>query len=321
MSLSNFNIPKLDDAINSSISTGMAVLDTILSSNIITECSEFEVESIGNSNFSNISPAMYMNIVFSGDVQGKAAAFFRVIDLSVIISYLMGTDKSDTEFDEMTLGMLNEIMVQVFSDFSKELSAKLGINAEVSVSGLMEFSDYSVISSLFECSSDDEAMLKNFNYEISSIVKGRGLFCFSELFIRSLCRSAGIDEAVPQSSSQNTSANDSYSDNLEIQQPVFPKFSVEDNTDTSSVFVGKNMDLLMDVPVNVCVEIGKTKRKMKEVMNYSQGSVIMLEKRAGDPVDITINGQIIARGDVIVIDNNFGVRITEIVNSKEITGK
>lgn len=329
MSLSNFNTNQLNSVMDTGISSAMSVLDTILSSTITTSCSETEIEIISDANFGSISPAMYVNMVFSGDVQGKAAAFFRVIDLSVIISYLMGTDKSETEFDEMTLGMLNEIMTQVFVEFADKISKELDIKVEISASGLMDFSDYSVISSLFECGSDSEVMLKNFNYDISDIVKGRGLFCFSELFINSLFLAAGMeqntppaDESQPAGQTQAAQNTGRFSGNgdIEIQQPVFPRFSTDDNDDVSH-FVGGNMDLLMDVPVSVCVEIGKTKRKMKEVMNYSQGSVILLDKRAGDPVDITINGQIIARGDVIVIENNFGVRITEIVNSKEISGK
>ena len=59
----------------------------------------------------------------------------------------------------------------------------------------------------------------------------------------------------------------------------------------------------------------KLKKKMKEIMNFTQGTVIAIDKQAGAPVDITVNGQLIARGDVIVIDDNFGVRITELVDS------
>ena len=77
------------------------------------------------------------------------------------------------------------------------------------------------------------------------------------------------------------------------------------------------MDLLMDVPLNVTVEIGKTRRKMREIMDFTQGTVLSLEKQAGAPVDIVVNGQLLARGDVVVIDDNFGVRITEIVGMKD----
>lgn len=79
-----------------------------------------------------------------------------------------------------------------------------------------------------------------------------------------------------------------------------------------------NLDLMMNVPLNVAVEIGKTKKKIREIMDFSQGTVIELEKQAGAPVDIIVNGQLIARGDVVVVADNFGVRITEIVGTKDL---
>lgn len=75
-----------------------------------------------------------------------------------------------------------------------------------------------------------------------------------------------------------------------------------------------NLNIIMDVPMEVVIQIGKTKKQIKEIIEFTQGSIIELEKQAGDPVDIIVNGELIARGDVIVIDDNFGVRITEIVN-------
>ena len=76
--------------------------------------------------------------------------------------------------------------------------------------------------------------------------------------------------------------------------------------------------LLMGVSLNVSVEIGRTKRKIKDIVDFGQGTVIELNKQAGAPVDIVVNGQLLARGDVVVIDDNFGVRITEIVGVKEL---
>ncbi len=77
-----------------------------------------------------------------------------------------------------------------------------------------------------------------------------------------------------------------------------------------------NLNLLMDVPLGVSVEIGKATHKVKEVLEFSQGTIIELDKQAGAPVDIIVNGHLIARGDVVVIDDNFAVRVTEIVKSK-----
>ena len=78
----------------------------------------------------------------------------------------------------------------------------------------------------------------------------------------------------------------------------------------------ENLQLLMGVPLQISVEIGSTKKKIKDILEFSQGTIIELERQAGAPVDVMVNGNLIARGDVVVIDDNFAVRITEIVKSK-----
>lgn len=78
----------------------------------------------------------------------------------------------------------------------------------------------------------------------------------------------------------------------------------------------ENLQLLMDVPLQISVLIGSTKKKIKDILEFSQGTIIELERQAGAPVDVMVNGNLIARGDVVVIDDNFAVRITEIVKSK-----
>ena len=75
----------------------------------------------------------------------------------------------------------------------------------------------------------------------------------------------------------------------------------------------QNLDLIMGVPLQVTVEIGRTQRKVQEILEFSKGSLLVLDKLAGDQVDLFVNGKCIAKGDVVVIDDNFGVRITEIV--------
>jgi len=78
-----------------------------------------------------------------------------------------------------------------------------------------------------------------------------------------------------------------------------------------------NLDLIMSVPLQVSVEIGRTKKQVKEIMDFSQGTLVVLDKLAGDQVDIYVNGQPFAKGDVVVIDDSFGVKITEILDSAE----
>ena len=80
----------------------------------------------------------------------------------------------------------------------------------------------------------------------------------------------------------------------------------------------QNLDLIMNVSLEVAVEIGRTRRKIQDIIAFSKGSLVVLDKLAGDQVDLLVNGQCIARGDVVVIDDNFGIRITEILQKPDI---
>jgi flagellar motor switch protein FliN len=75
-----------------------------------------------------------------------------------------------------------------------------------------------------------------------------------------------------------------------------------------------NLNLLLDIPLRVTVELGRTQRLIKDILELSQGSIIELDKLAGEPVDILVNNKLIAKGEVVVIDENFGVRVTDIVS-------
>ena len=102
---------------------------------------------------------------------------------------------------------------------------------------------------------------------------------------------------------------------MNVQNTQFPQFTVQGSPTPN---INGNMDLLMGVALDVTVEIGSAKRKIKEVIEFGQGTVIELDKQAGAPVDIVVNGKLLARGDVVVIDDNFGVRITEILGTREL---
>ena len=75
-----------------------------------------------------------------------------------------------------------------------------------------------------------------------------------------------------------------------------------------------SIDLLRDVPLEVQAQLGKARKLVKEILKFNVGSVIELDKEAGEPVDILVNNKLIARGDVVEIDGNYGVRIIEIMN-------
>lgn len=82
-----------------------------------------------------------------------------------------------------------------------------------------------------------------------------------------------------------------------------------------------NLDLIMSVPVQVTVELGRTRKKIKDIVDLTIGNIVELDRQAGDQVDVVANGKLIARGDVVVVDDNYSVRITEIVKTKDMAAE
>jgi flagellar motor switch protein FliN len=76
-----------------------------------------------------------------------------------------------------------------------------------------------------------------------------------------------------------------------------------------------NLPLLLDIPLEVVVELGRTKKKISEVLELTSGSIVELDKMAGEPVDVYVNNKLVAKGEVVVVDEHFGVRIKEIIQS------
>lgn len=106
---------------------------------------------------------------------------------------------------------------------------------------------------------------------------------------------------------------------MPMQQPVAPQMNIQPAQFQS--FTGgvpgagapANIDLIMDVALEVTVELGRTKKSISEVLDFAPGTIIELDKVAGEPVDVFVNGKLVARGEVVVIEESFGVRITEII--------
>lgn len=89
--------------------------------------------------------------------------------------------------------------------------------------------------------------------------------------------------------------------------------AVEPQEDTE----GNNLDLILDIPLRVTVELGRSKMVVSELLNLGQGSVIELNKLAGEPMEILVNDKLVARGEAVVVNEKFGVRLTDIISPKE----
>ena len=97
--------------------------------------------------------------------------------------------------------------------------------------------------------------------------------------------------------------------NINVQPAQFQSFS----SDGSAIAGQENIGLIMDVPLNVTVELGRTSKSISEILDFAPGSIIELDRIAGEPIDVLVNGKLVAKGEVVVIEECFSVRITEII--------
>ena len=96
--------------------------------------------------------------------------------------------------------------------------------------------------------------------------------------------------------------------NVNVQPAQFQSF----NPGIGPLLQQENIDLIMDVPLEVTVELGRANKSIKEILDFSPGTILELNKLAGEPVDVLVNGKFVARGEVVVIEENFGIRLVEI---------
>ena len=97
--------------------------------------------------------------------------------------------------------------------------------------------------------------------------------------------------------------------NMNIQPAQFQSFA----KDGSAMQGQENIGLIRDVPLEVTVELGRTSKSIAEILDFTPGTIIELDRIAGEPIDILVNGKLVAKGEVVVIEESFGVRVTEII--------
>ncbi|HHX29582.1 MAG: flagellar motor switch protein FliN [Bacillota bacterium] len=118
--------------------------------------------------------------------------------------------------------------------------------------------------------------------------------------------SAQVEARVPEDTTEKSGPA--------IEPAVFEEFSRHEESEIPVA----GMEVLLDVPLAVSVELGRARCRVKDLLNLSVGSVVELDKAAGETVDVLVNGKIFAHGEVVVVDENFGVRVTDIVSKSAI---
>lgn len=119
------------------------------------------------------------------------------------------------------------------------------------------------------------------------------------------------------SGSNKSSLGDLWGDALSEQLSSENSAEVHSEADDVIVNLSEDLNLVLDIPVKMTVELGRTKMTIKELLRLSPGSIVALDGLAGEPLDILINGYLIAQGEVVVVSDKFGIRITDIITPSE----
>ena len=117
---------------------------------------------------------------------------------------------------------------------------------------------------------------------------------------------AALAEAKPETASELHSAAD------QVASASFQNFAP-----TTAMSAGNDINMILDIPVQLTVELGRTRIPIKHILQLAQGSVVELEALAGEPMDVLVNGYLIAQGEVVVVNDKFGIRLTDIVTPSE----
>ncbi len=258
---------------------------------------------------------------------------------------------TDGELSELHLSAISEAMNQMMGSAATSLSSMLEKKVDISPpsASLVDLNDTidddKIVSFL-----DDEIVQISFDMKIGDLVDSQIMQLYPFDFARDLYQKfmgnteASADKAAaeqpqvpvqpapqPQMDAPQMQANPQMPQpqmqanpqmaQPQMQQPYMmpaPNMAVQPaqfqtfNQEISPLLQQENIDLIMDVPLEVTVELGRSNKSIKEILDFAPGTIIELDKLAGEPVDILVNGKFVAKGEVVVIEENFGIRIVEI---------
>lgn len=348
----NFGSEQIDafnEVIEIGLNSSAEILSKLLNNEVEFNTQQLNQEKIMGLESFGDEPGLAVALNISGAVNGKASVVLQNTFVKEILKVLMNADDDDAngsdELDEIAIGTFKELVGQMAGAFSESVTTFLGSGITVTAGETEEISDEcDEVADFLQCSIDDEAYSMVNSFKITDVLSGSFLIVLNEEAVVNTIGKVMNSNDSADSDYNEYDNNNGYNDfsagmgmpnagaaiaaakkmgsptsvvkngGINVQSASFPSFAGSANGGGVPLLNG-NIDLLMDVPLNVTIEIGKTRRKMRDIMEFTQGTIIDLEKQAGAPVDVVVNGQLIARGDVVVIDDNFGVRITEIVGN------
>lgn len=300
-------------------------ISSILKSNVEISLPEVKEAALNQVEYSIFEPVIFVKSSLTEQADENILLIFRQRDVQLFLNELMGVDdlpEPDFEFDEVALSAANEIMNQMIHSSVSALSDYLSMGMKASDSQTFISPDGRTLADNFGENEEAQVIVITCKLMIKDMIESEFMHILSLKALESL--RTGLEdrkEKLKKATAERVNMiGRNQTGNTGQRELAYGASWQSGDRHMSEVHNPGNIDLIMDVPLNVSVEIGKTKRKLKDVLGFNNGTVVELEKQADAPADIIVNGQLIARGEVLVIDDNFGVRITEIINTKNIIG-
>ena len=326
---------------NISMGTAATTLFTLLNHKVVITTPEVTVTSLNEMAMQYPIPFVAVEIQYTEGLKGNNLLIMNEEDVKIITDLLMGGDGTNIEgeLNELQLSAISEVMNQMIGSSATSLASMFGKDIGISPPNAFTI-DFASKSLNNQFGSDEPIVKVNFKMEISGILNSYIMqlipIDFAKNMVESLMQGQTDDFTQDTEAELRTPATPNQQDlgqRPPVQQdnPERKARDVQSNkTEQMSVGVqpvhfqpleempvqaeNNNIDLILDVPLQVSVELGKTRKMIKDIIELNLGSIIELDKMAGEPVDILVNGKQIAKGEVVVIDDNFAVRITDIIN-------
>lgn len=344
-SISDIEIDLLGEIGNISMGSASTALSTILNNPVNITTPEVTVTSLRELRETFAVPNIALEVKFTSGIVGGNLLVMKIPDAAVIANLMMGGNgivESSSELTEIEESAVSEAMNQMIGSAATSMATMFAREVNISPPVSKIWADANTMP-LSESIGDDEEIIKvSFRLTIGELVDSN---IMQILPIQTAKKIVSImmgqeDEEKPAAEQQAASPQIQYQPQPqpEPQQVVEPKpaetyyqpqytmpqqpvniqqANFQPLQEVAVNAAPKNIDLILDVPLEISVVLGKTKKTIKEVLALGTGSLIELDKLAEEPVEIYVNGKKVAYGEVVVVDENFGVRIVNIVSNEE----
>ena len=248
-----------------------------------------------------------VSVGYTGSMNGQNLILMSIQDGGLISSLMLGDDSGTppAEMSEAHQSTFSEFVGSLLSAVANQLSARAG----GTISTTPPVTSIAASAGQIQLPFGDLVRV-TYNINIDGLLNSKLYHIMDMGLASSMARSSSSRRGQPAPSGQNF--QQSSSQGMSISPVKFPPLG--ENLPPAAM---QNIGLLMDVQLNLTVELGRTKQYVKDILGLGEGSIIELDKLAGEPVDLLVNNKLIAKGEVVVIDENFGVRVTDIVSPSE----